>query len=563
MRDRFRCLPSCGRKFSEIAETCDMNGHAGKDLVPCADDCRGGVPPASRSAMTRWGPRSAAMCLASLLLLMSQTATAEEDYYWEVIGRCRTESGTKSYLRRYPNGKYATKAHDCLKRWEAEEQSAWDRVKACDDVEAVRRFVQEHPESPHVAEASACIEIHARKAQVERMLHECRAHFRAGRISTGRVGNALECYGRVLDEDPGNPDALEGIDEIVAHYSNKAVAALDRGDPIDAEREIERVEEIVPESPDVEALRRRLEELNRDIAVQAEIEREREKLREAAEDLFEQGEHEEVIALVENAGKRGVDDKRASALARQSEDALAAEEAIRSLEAKVGEVRERIEQGDTAGARTSLEEANALGLDPETHRMLAAEIDAAEREKDEAARRQAREAMVSESRALRETGDFDGAREALRRALDSGLPEARYRAEMEGTDRLEAAEMLATTCLEHKSRRRWQRALDCVRRVLELDGGSAEAREEERQLDMLVAFSTVHQSPSVEGYFQFIQNYPWSAFVDAANDGLRELEDSYWEEVRAEGTPERYRRYLDIYPAGKYRNEARRLAAGG
>ena len=542
-----------------------MNGRAGRGLISCADDCRRGVPAASRSAMARWGRRPAAICLASSLLLMSQTATAnvEEDVYWEAIHGCKTELGTKKYLDRYPKGKYATKAQDCLKRWEAEEQAAWDRVKACDDVEAVQRFVQEHPKSPYVAEASECIENHARQAQVERMLHECRAHFRAGRISTGLVGNALECYGKVLDEDPGNRAALEGIDEVVAHYSNKAVAALDRGDPIDAERQIERVAEIVPESPDVEALRTRLEELNREIAVQAELERERERLREAAEELFEQGAHEEVVTLVENAGKRGVDDKRASALARQAEDALAAEEVIRSIEAKVSEVRERIEQGDTAGARTSLEAANAMGLDSETYRMLAAEIDAVEREKDEAARLQAREAMISESRALRETGDFEAAREALRRALDSGLPEARYRAEMEGVDRLEAAQMLATTCLEHKSRRRWQKALDCVRRVLELDGGSAEAREEERQLDMLVAFSTVHQSPSVEGYFQFIQSYPWSVFVDVANDGLREMEDSYWEEVREEDTAERYRRYLDIYPAGKYRNEARRLAAGG
>ena len=111
--------------------------------------------------------------------------------------------------------------------------------------------------------------------------------------------------------------------------------------------------------------------------------------------------------------------------------------------------------------------------------------------------------------------------------------------------------------------RRWDEALACVRRVLELDDDNPEARKEERQLDMLAAFARVHQSPSAEGYFQFIQEYPWSAFVDAANEGLKELEGSYWDEVKAVDTPEAYRRYLEIYPTGPNASEARRRSGGG
>ena len=527
----------------------------------------GGATVVARSATIGMGLRFAAICLASSLLLVSPAASADSDdtaesYFWEVVGGCKTVSGTKKYLRRYPEGLHAEEAHACLKRWEDDQEAAWNRVKACNDLGAVTRFLRESPESRYAAEASECIAKLEQHARIEQWLNGCRKHFRAGRITTGLGGNALECYGKVLREDPGNPDAHKGFDEIVAHYSGKAVAALDRGDSNAAERAIERVEAIVPESPDVEALRRRLEDLNREIADQERIQQEQETLRAEAETLFEKGEYEEVIALVANGRKRGVDDKRAGALGRQAQDALDTAEAARNLEAKVNEVRARIEQKDTAGARTSLEEAKNLGLDDETTATLVAEIDEAEQENDEAARQQALEAMVSESQALRERGDHEGARDALRRALDLGLPEARYQEEVAGIDRLAAAQLLAT-CLEHKSRRRWQEALACVRQVIELDDGNAEAREEERQLDMLVAFSRVYQSPSVEGYFQFVQDYPWSPFVDAANEGLTELESSYWEEVKAADTPERYLRYLEIYPAGLYSSEARRLSGGG
>ena len=125
--------------------------------------------------------------------------------------------------------------------------------------------------------------------------------------------------------------------------------------------------------------------------------------------------------------------------------------ATQNLEAKVNDVRARIEQEDTVGARTSLEEARSLGLDDERSAALEAEIAEAERQKDEAARQQALEAVMSESQALRERGDHEGARDALGRAQELGLHEARYREEMERIDRLEAVELLAT-CLDHKSR---------------------------------------------------------------------------------------------------------------
>ena len=542
-----------------------MKGLAWKSFILGGDDCCRSAQSFSRSAAMRWGLRSVAVCLAWSLLLVSQTATAEEDYYWEEIGGCKIVAGTKTYLRRYPQGKYVEQARECLKRWEAEEKAAWDQVKACVDINAVERFLEKYPESRYAAEGSECITSHDRRAEIERRLAGCRTHFEAGRIWEGMPGNARECYEGVLQDDPHNPDALQGFDDIATHYSGKAEEALDRGASNAAERAIERVEKIWPESPKVEALRRKLEERRQEIATHARIEQERKALRAKAEELFEEGKYEEVIALVSDARKRGVDDKRASTLGRQAQHAVDTANAARNLEAKVNEVRARIQQKDTAGARTSLKEAKALGLDAEMHGQLTAEIERVAQEKADAAERQEREAMVSQSRTLREGGDYKGARDAMRRALDRGLPQARYREEMQHIDRLEAARLLAT-CLVHKSSRRWEEALACVQRVMELDSDNTKAREEERQLDMLVAFTRAHRSPSLEGYFQFTQDYPWSPFVDVAAEALRKLESSYWEEVKAVDALEGYQRYLEIYPAGRYSREAReavRRRSGG
>ena len=541
-----------------------MKGRASTSLVPTAEIPCGGVPVAARLAMLRWASRIAVLCLVSSLPVSPATAD-DEDFFWEMVNGCKTRTGTLKYLlwveRGEYSGKYTEQARQCLDRWENEEL-ALNRIRECTDIDAVKEFLREFPDSRHAGEASECIAELERRGRIERRLNECRAHFGAGRISTGVGGNAADCYEKLLLDYPGTQEAVDGIAEIIEHYSDRAERALDSGDPDAAEREIERLEKLVPESPDVEALRGKLDKLKRNIADQAKLEKKLQAVRAEAEKLLGQGRHEEVIALVSDASKRGLSDKRLDALGRRAEEALAEAARARNLAAKVDDVRARIAQGDFAGARESLQEAEDLGLANETRDTLAAEIDRAEHAQAEAEALRERDALVSESRALRERGDFAEAREALDHARELELPDARYREEMESIDGLEATHLLAT-CREHKSRRRWQEALTCMRRVIALDDDNAAAREEERQLDMLVAFSTVHRSPTVEGYFRFIQDYAWSPFVDAANEGLRELEEAYWEEVKAANTREKYQRYQQVYPAGRYTSEAARLEGGG
>lgn len=525
----------------------------------------GRTPVVPGPAARRLGSWSVALCLtSSLLASMAVSADATDDFFWEVVKGCKEVAGTRKYLGRYPEGLHAEEARECLEGWQEEEQIAWDRIKSCDDIGAVKRFLQEleFPESRYAGEASECItrdkqrrEESERRELVERRLNECRAHQQAGRISEGLGGSALECFRKVLDDDPGNPEALKGIEDIVTYYSNKADLALDSGRPDAAEREIGRLERIVPESSEVEALRGRLEGLKREIAEYDRIERERKALHAKAERLFEQGEYEKVVDLVSAERKDGLDDKRLRALNQRAEDALWEEAAARSLEVKVVEVRTHLGRADFDGARASLEEAKGLGLNDETHGALTAEINDAERE-----------ARVSESRALREHGDYEAAREGLRRARELGLSDARYKEEMERIDHLEAVQLLSA-CREYEQRHegvwRWEEALECVRRVRELDPDNAEAHEAERRLEMLAAFSRVHQSPSVEGYYKFMKDYSWSPFVDVAREELKESEGAYWEEVKRAAVRERYERYLEIYPEGRHAGEARRWLSGG
>ena len=201
-----------------------------------------------------------------------------------------------------------------------------------------------------------------------------------------------------------------------------------------------------------------------------------------------------------------------------------------SIDRKIAKVRDLVKTGETAEARRVLEEARVLGLDSELYQAFSAAIDEADK----------------------------GAAPVTDPQPSEILPPVRP--EPGETDVVQ----LLSECDPLKSERRWGEALECVRRVIALDEDNADAREEERNLEMLVAFSRVHDAPSVEGYYQFIKDYRWSPFVDAAGEGLKELEDPYWEDVKAADTPESYRRYLEIYPAGQYANEAqRRLSSGG
>ena len=78
------------------------------------------------------------------------------------------------------------------------------------------------------------------------------------RLLTPKNDNAYLYFQQVLKLDPGNSDALHGIEQIVASYTALATNALDQNDKVIAERYIARGFQISPNDAGLQALRDRL-----------------------------------------------------------------------------------------------------------------------------------------------------------------------------------------------------------------------------------------------------------------------------------------------------------------
>ena len=555
------------------------------------------------SAQARWwATRCAAAPLALLLVLpLAAPADIADHIYWESVESCEDLGEVESYLEQFPQGRHEREAAECI---------AWDALSSCEDIEEVERFLQEFPKGRYASEASECIDVarrqeeeqRQRRERIERLLAECQAHREAGRLTAGVGGSALECYRKVLDEDPGNEQALAGIAGIEAHYAAKARTALESERPAVVRRSMDRLEAISPEHPALEDLERGLADLERRLAARealvaeseaalerGEHEAARAALREAqalglpaeryeeharridrraeealrgeVEALLARGEHEQARARLAAARKEGLSGKGLAALEERVEEALAQAEAAREREALVAEARDLLGRGDFAGARGRLDEARKRGLDDEAHAALAKAIDEAETAANEAVEREAR---LAESDAALERGEYEAAREALREARASGLPEAGYEERLRRIDQGEAeahaqrvADLLAE-CREHESNRRLREALDCFSRVLAWDEGNAEAAAGVERLEGLAAWVEARETHTVEGYYAFEQAYAGSRFAGLARQRLEKLEPEYWAEVRAADAQEGYERYLEIYPEGRFAELAKR-----
>jgi formylglycine-generating enzyme required for sulfatase activity len=90
------------------------------------------------------------------------------------------------------------------------------------------------------------------------LLSTCKAHFEANRLTTGSGGTAFDCYKEVLKTDPGNAEALRGLEEIEERYVAWIVQAQKRGRLDKVKRYLESLRRVNPDSPSLA----QLEELN-------------------------------------------------------------------------------------------------------------------------------------------------------------------------------------------------------------------------------------------------------------------------------------------------------------
>ena len=348
-----------------------------------------------------------------------------DDIAWSKVESCTSEKGMKEYLDEFPEGRHVTEAQGCL------DDLAWNEVKTCTDTAGVKEYLEQHPRGRHAREANECI---ARMDRLDGLLTECRAHEQAHRLTVGAGGNALDCYRKLLDEDPGNAIALEGIERIETHYIDKARQALDREQPESARRHLEKLRTITPEHREVETLSVQLAELKQALAERHRRELELGERRREIESLIESGEYEQARSRLAATQKQGFDHKTFPALSRRIEKGLSETARAREREAKVAEVEAAIEEEKFVEAHARLAEAQALGLSDEAHQTLAAAIDAAET----TARRTAeRDALLAQVDARIEEEDFVAARARLAEARPLGLSDEAHQARAAAIDAAE------------------------------------------------------------------------------------------------------------------------------
>ena len=94
--------------------------------------------------------------------------------------------------------------------------------------------------------------------RVAALLQECAVHLQANRLTSGKGGNAADCYGRVLQREPGNAGARAGLEQIADHYADLAAAALRRSDVKTAKSSLDKLERLNRGDPRLADLREQL-----------------------------------------------------------------------------------------------------------------------------------------------------------------------------------------------------------------------------------------------------------------------------------------------------------------
>ena len=421
-----------------------------------------------------------------------------------------------AYLARCEQrGKHVKEAKLCL---------AFDDVKACSDlskaVDFKRRFGSEHKFADEIDRCIARLETNER---IDRLLHACRVHFEQGRITSGLVGNALDCFKSVLHADPTNLEAMAGVEKITAHLVKEANEALESSGVDKAEAAIKELERLSPRHRELKGLRDRLAALKKSLRERDEHRVALKALEEKVQTLMDQEQYREALAEVQ----KGRDDELTSKLLAR--------------------------------------------LEKEANRALAAREN-----------RQAQEKALAEARALRGKGEYDGARAKLEESRKAGLPDKEYRRELRAIDEAEKEarakeglarkrETLLAECRAHLQAARLEEALACYRELLKLDPGHAEAGTQVLRLTMFVAWIAADGSGTVERYFAFEETYKKQItgfasadlrdeakhLVQLAREKLHSLHDEYWQSVKAANTREAYSRYVEIFSEGPNADEAR------
>ena len=94
------------------------------------------------------------------------------------------------------------------------------------------------------------------------LLKKCAAHLKANRLTSGKGGNAADCYNEALRLDEGNGEALAGLARVADRYADEADTALRRKNSKNARNALDKLAELNPANARLPELRERLDQAN-------------------------------------------------------------------------------------------------------------------------------------------------------------------------------------------------------------------------------------------------------------------------------------------------------------
>jgi tetratricopeptide (TPR) repeat protein len=148
------------------------------------------------------------------------------------------------------------------------EMTFWDSVKDSSNPDDYRAYLKQYPNGRFAALAKvrakpspqlkAPSDTSVSREQIDTWLRQAEGHLAAYRLTSPKGNNAQELYQKVLNIDPDNPDAQNGVHKIADQYLELAMEAFDEGKFAKARTYVKRGLEIVKDHEELLELQKEL-----------------------------------------------------------------------------------------------------------------------------------------------------------------------------------------------------------------------------------------------------------------------------------------------------------------
>ena len=176
-----------------------------------------------------------------------------EVVFWETVRDSEDEALYLAYLEQYPRGDFVAIARIKLKRLVIARLKPEKLKKA--------ETAQREPKAPQatsIAPQPATPAPDTKQARIESLLADAEKDLKSLRLTSPTNNNAVAKYKEVLELEPGNTNANQGLDRVVDRYVALAKQRADQGQAAAALRYLERAEDVKPGDAEVAEVRRRV-----------------------------------------------------------------------------------------------------------------------------------------------------------------------------------------------------------------------------------------------------------------------------------------------------------------